>query len=440
MAKIYSAKAELTVLRGLFHKDRAVVGTLLSSVDESYFYREEAREVFSYIKEAVSEEGAAPKFKLALEDPGLTKDAREYLRDSPDTIQGLDDANKSIKILRKFRKMRGLHEIAHDIDGNLNGSKVDADKMIEAASDRLTELRQTKTLEDTFLHFGKNNNSMDFVRNLIYDEEEDAIIPTGIRAFDDTNLGFMRGSLVIIGGNSGAGKSQMASALAVNMAEMGYRVLLVPLEMSKKEMTARILANICRVDSLKIFGKKLSAEGKDKVMARYKRWVKKTKAKGGRYTIYKPDSDVTITEAYAAISSYDVDVVIIDYISLLAGTDGDDQWKQLGAVARVGKINAELNHRVNILLSQVDDGGKIRYSQTVKEHASNAWVFVADKDSKEQGILKVEQIKSRNQVGYPFTVKIDYAHSTVSDVDQDYQESAGSSAESAVNLADIASD
>lgn len=439
MAKIFSPKAEMTLLRGLFHSDRVIVGTLLSSVDDSYFYREEAKEIFAYVKDAVSEEGSTPKYKLVLEDPGLTKDAREYLRDSPAIISTLDDANKSIRILRKFRKMRGLHEVAHDIDGHLNGTRIDADKLIEKVSDRLTELRQTKSLDDTFLHFGKNNNSMDFVRDLIYSEEEDAIIPTGIRAFDDTNLGFMRGSLVIIGGNSGSGKSQMASALAVNMAEMGYRVLLVPLEMSKKEMTARILANICRVDSLKIFGKKLSPEARDKVMARYKRWVRKTKAKGGRYTIYKPDSDVTITEAYAAISSYDADVTIIDYISLLAGTDGDDQWRQLGTVARVAKINAELNHRVNILLAQVDDGGKIRYSQTVKEHASNAWVFVADKDSKEQGILKIEQIKSRNQVGYPFTVKIDYAHSTVSDVDHDYQPTNGASVHTA-EAANIAAD
>lgn len=422
MARIFSPKAELTVLRGLLHSDRAVVGTILSSVDESYFYREESKEIYNHVREAISEEGTSPKLKILLEDPGISKDAREFLRDAPDSIESTSDATKAVRILRKFRKMRGLHEIMHEINTGLDGDKVDPDKLLEKLSEKLVETRQTKSQDEAFLHFGKNNNSMEFVRDLIYEGSAEEIIPTGIKAFDDTNLGFIRGSLVIIGGNSGAGKSHVATALCMNMAEMGYRVLLVPLEMNKKEMTARILANACKVDSLKINGNQLNTESKDRLMAGYVKWVKRIKKKGGRFTIFKPDSDLTIEEAYAAISSYQCDVVVIDYVTLLKGTDGPDQWKDLGKVARIAKINAELNNRVNILLSQVDDTGKIRYSQTVKEHASNAWIFVADKDSKEQGILKIEQIKSRNQVAYPFTIKIEYKYSSIGDVDQDYVE------------------
>lgn len=422
MARIFSPKAELTVLRGLMNKDRAIVGTILSSIDESYFHRDESKEIYNHVRTAISEEGEAPKIKILLEDPGVSKDAREFLRDAPETIETTADAIKAVRLLRKYRKIRGLHEMMHTINQGLDEDKVDEDRLSEKLSEKLVQINQTKSQDEAFLHFGKNNNSMEFVRELIYEGSDAEIIPTGIKAFDDTNLGFMRGSLVIIGGNSGAGKSHVATALAMNMAENGYRVLLVPLEMNKKEMTARILANACKVDSLKINGNQLNTEGKDKLMSGYVKWVKRIKKKGGRFTIYKPDSDVTIEEAYAAISSYQCDVVIIDYVTLLKGTDGPDQWKDLGKVARIAKINAELNNRVNILLSQVDDTGKIRYSQTVKEHASNAWIFVADKDSKEQGILKIEQIKSRNQVAYPFTIKIEYKYSTIGDVDQDYVE------------------
>lgn len=422
MARIFSPKAELTVLRGMLHSDRTVVGTILSSIDESYFYREESKEIYNHVRQSISEEGVSPKLKILLEDPGVSKDAREFLRDAPDSIESATDAAKAVRILRKFRKMRGLHEIMHDINTELDGDKIDPDKLLEKLGEKMVEVRQTKSQDNAFLHFGTSNNSMEFVRELIYEGSDAEIIPTGIKAFDDTNLGFMRGSLVIIGGNSGAGKSHVATALCMNMAEMGYRVLLVPLEMNKKEMTARILANACKVDSLKINGNQLSTEGKDKLMEGYKKWVRRIKKKGGRFTIFKPDSDLTIEEAYAAISTYQCDVVVIDYVTLLKGTDGPDQWKDLGKVARIAKINAELNNRVNILLSQVDDTGKIRYSQTVKEHASNAWIFVADKDSKEQGILKIEQIKSRNQVAYPFTIKIEYKYSTIGDVDQDYVE------------------
>ena len=40
MAKIVSVKAELNVLRGLCHPDRAVSGSIIASTDESYFFNE----------------------------------------------------------------------------------------------------------------------------------------------------------------------------------------------------------------------------------------------------------------------------------------------------------------------------------------------------------------------------------------------------------------
>ncbi len=424
-SKIYSVKAELTVLRGMFHRNKEVVGTLLTSVDESYFYREEAQEVYDLIRKNMSEEGEVPKYKILIEDPALSPEAREYLRESQATISDPKDAKKAVKVLNKYRMRRGLHSVAHAIEESLEKNKSDfkhLHQLLDDTSDALVNIRATKSNKDAFLHFGKNNNSLDFVKDFIYAEEEDDMIPTGIKSYDEINGGFFRSSLVLLGGNSGAGKSHVAVALAIAMASMGYKVLLVPLEMSKKEMTGRIIANIAKIDSLKLLRKTTSKEDKERAYAKYRKWVKKTKAKGGRLTIYKPDADLTIEEVYAAISSYNIDVSIIDYVSLLAGVGGDDQWRELGNAARYGKINAELTNRVNILLCQVSDEGRLKYSQTMREHASNMWTFVADKDTKEQGILKVEQPKSRNQVHFPFTLKIDYQYSRVYDVDTEHQE------------------
>jgi replicative DNA helicase len=438
-SKIYSVKAELTVLRGMFHKDKSVVGTISSSVDESYFYREEAQEVYDHIRKSISEDGEVPKYKILLEDPALSPEAREYLRESQSTIADAKDAKKAVKVLNKYRMRRGLHSIAHNIENGLN-SRSNLAQLMDDTADALTNVRATKSSQDAFLHFGKNNNTSEFVKDFIYAEEEDDMIPTGIKSYDEINGGFFRGSLVLLGGNSGAGKSHVAVALAVAMASMGYKVLLVPLEMSKKEMTARIIANIAKIDSLKLLRKTTSKEDKEKAYAKYRKWVKKMKAKGGRLTIFKPDADLTIEEVYAAISSYNVDVSIIDYISLLSGVGGDDQWRELGNAARYGKINAELTHRVNILLAQVSDDGRLKYSQTMREHASNMWTFVADKDTKEQGILKVEQPKSRNQVHFPFTLKIDYQYSRVYDVDTDHQEPDDKNKTELKNLASASPD
>ena len=136
--------------------------------------------------------------------------------------------------------------------------------------------------------------------------------------------------------------------------------------------------------------------------------------------MWKPKEDVTIEDTFAAVASLDADVVIVDYISLLAGTDGDDSWQQLGAIARLGKINAEATNRVNILLCQVNDDGKVRYARAISEHSSNSWVWTAKKEEREKpiGRIKVEQPKARNSKSFPFEVGFDWAHMDVVDVSE----------------------
>src|SRR6202012_1881085 len=97
-----------------------------------------------------------------------------------------------------------------------------------------------------------------------------------------------RGSLVTIGANSGGGKSTLPNAMAINMANMGYKVLLVPLEMSKTEMTGGTMANVTKTNLTKILLQRLATGEKELVYKKYRRWVTRVKAKGGRYTIFKP--------------------------------------------------------------------------------------------------------------------------------------------------------
>lgn len=404
-------------MRGMFHKDAAIVGTILSSVDESYFYRDEAQEIYQYVRKSMSEEGSVPRYRLVLDEPSLSKDARSYLRESEQRISDVLDAKRAVRVLGKYRKARGLHEIAHRIDNELQGNKVDVDSLLNEIREAFAQVSASKSNKSSMVRFGTGGNAKEFIRDLFYGEDNDQYIPTGIEAYDSVNMGFPRGGLVVIGGASGAGKSHMATAIGIHQATIGYRVCVVPLEMNYREMSARAMANVTGSDSMAIGGRKLAEAEKERAWRRYAKWEKQIRKNGGSFVLWKPDQDLDIEELFASISSENFDVVIVDYISLLKGTDGDDQWRQLSKVARVAKINAELNNRVNILLAQVDQDGKIRYSQGIKEHASVAWSFAPNREEKELGLLKVEQIKSRNQVAYPFTVRMDYAHSRVEAVD-----------------------
>lgn len=419
MTKIVSPKAELTVLRGLCSKDLKVSGTLVSGVDESYFHSEESVELYQAILRHIGETGRSPTYKLLIEDPDLSEEARDHMRDSQPLITTPEEAKKAVRILNKYRQARGLVEVSNTIALEMKKSKVDTDAVLQKVAEQLNIVRAKKTSEDAFLHFGKNNNSLKIIDDILYGDQQEELIPTGFNGFDKESGGFARGSLVTIASNSGGGKSVCSSQLLKNMAERGYKVLLVPLEMSKWQMTARIMANVANFDLGPIIQKRLTESEAALIDKKMKRWLKKVKKRGGRYTIFKPTEDLTIEEIYASISAFGCDVVIIDYVSLLKGMDDDDQWRRLGAAARYGKINAENMNRVNILVCQLSDEGKIRYSRAITEHSSNSWVWQADRETKEGGLLRFEQPKSRNSESFPFSIRADYKRMRMWDAEID---------------------
>ncbi|QRE00282.1 DNA helicase [Burkholderia phage BCSR5] len=418
--KIVSVKAELNVLRGLLTKDKKISGTVLSRIDESYFFSDTSKEIYHAVKTHMAEHGEAPTYKIVLADPDLGKEAKTLLKQSEKVVESVEDAKKVVKILNKYRQRREFHSMVEYGVRTLDQPKIDMDKVLDQMAGRVTQIRTKKATGNEFLHFGKNNNSKDMVQQILYGSKEHTLIPTGIKPFDDVAGGFARGAMVTIAAGSGAGKSVMASAMAVNMASMGYKVLLVPLEMSKEEMTCRIMANVCGIDVTKLLRQELTEQEKQFIDRKFTKWLKKVKKKGGRYTLFKPEEDMSIEDLYAATAAYEYDVSIVDYVSLLGGIDGgDDQWKKLGAVGRFAKIDAENRNRVNILLAQLSEDGKIRYSRALTEHSNNSWTWNVDAEAKETGIVRIEQPKSRNSRSFPFFVKMHYATMSVENIDQD---------------------
>lgn len=389
MAKIVSVKSELQVLRGLCHPDRKVSGSILAATDESYFYNDQSKEIYNIIRNKIRETGVPPTYRNLINDPELSDSARDFFRQSTADVQSKEDAKKAVEILNKYRQIRCLYEMCVETSNRIEAGKLNIDATIDFASDMVNKARASRKVDIETLKFGKGNNASALVKDILYGENKDDLIPTGYKVFDEVNGGFPRGGLVTIGGSTGAGKSIMAVDLAVKQASMGYRVVIVPLEMTQRELTARIIANVTGTDALLVTqNHKMSQQEKDVTNKKMTAWMKKTAKANGSVFIYEPDRDITIEEIYAEIASYDPDVVIIDYISLLAGADSDDQWRQLGKMARLAKINAKNTNRVNILLCQVDQEGKIRYARSIAEHCVTGDTLI-DTD---KGLIRIDSL------------------------------------------------
>lgn len=417
--KIVSPKAELTVLQSLTSRDLKISGTVLSMIDESYFYEPLSKEIYQYIKNAMAESPEPPKPRQILADPELSAEAKEFFKSVKTQTTSVEEAVRNVNLLNKYRRTRIIYDLSAKIGQAFNsGIKLNIDSLVTECAEYIVNAQSSKSSVDAFLHLGSNDNAKELLHELIYSEDKADIIKTGFTAFDKVSGGFDRGGLVTIGAPSGCGKSTVSTQLAINFAQQGYKVVLVPLEMSKKEMGNRILANIGNTELSKIRQHKLDEREKVLLTKRQKRWRKQVFKEGGRLTIFKPETDLDIDEVYAAVSGLKCDVVIVDYISLLKGIDDENQWLRLGTIARKAKINAEVTNRVNIMVCQVSDEGKIRYSGAIKEHSNSAWVWTPNEEEKKSGLIRVEQIKSRNSEPFPFSLKIIWNKMQVESVEE----------------------
>lgn len=403
--KLVSTSSELMALRNICGKNQLVAGTLLSGLDGSYFHNEFTKEVYDLIVHENKKTGELPKWSHVQEDPNLSEKTRKKLKEAnTEKYRSVEEARRALEVLNKYRQLRGCFNISEQIVTSLRKDKVSVDKLLDKMAEEISSLRQNRAVENDVLVFGKGNNSTQFVKDMLVADKLD-YLPTGFSTFDDENGGIGFGNLFVLGGSTGGGKSTLAAQLGINWADLGEDVTIVPLEMSKKEMTARLMANAAGIDVRKILFGKMSEEEKKKYWRAYKRFVKGKKKVGGTFRVFKPNSDMSIEEIFASIYPFGSRVVIIDYISLLKGVDGDDAWQKLGAVARYCKIYAEAHNMIVVLLAQVSDEGVIRYARSIAEHANYAWKFVATKATREHEIINIEQLKARNGRMFDFTLR-----------------------------------
>lgn len=395
---------------------------MLSRLGSDYFHTDEGKEAFERINQLFEKKGEPPSFKLLCGDVALSDDTKEFLRNADGYAKSTRQANEVVDSLNEYRKTRLYYSLAKRLLTHLEQPRIDSEKLESMTSRTMSKVQLRRAGEAEIIHMGKDSNIRKMLEEILYNEDTSQCIPTGFTTFDKVNGGMFRGSLVTIGGTSGGGKSIVANQLNINQATMGYKTSLVPLEMSSQEMISRTMSSVTGYSSIDIFLKRLASGERDEIYKRMCRQDKKIAAAGGRYTVFKPKEDLSIEELLASIHSLNADVTYIDYIGLLAGADGDDQWRKLGQIARFGKIYAENHNKVLVLLAQINEEGKLRYSQAIKEHSSLAWTFVATKESKEKGYLNIEMLKSRNQVQKPFTLGIDYSRMHVYDLKPEDQE------------------
>lgn len=234
-------------------------------------------------------------------------------------------------------------------------------------------------------------------------------VPTGFIDLDRLTGGMQRSDLVILAARPSIGKTSLALNIGANAA-LKYKatVGLFSLEMSKGQLAARLLGTESGVDSSRLRSGRLS-ETESRRLALAHGVLSEA-------PIFVDDTPgISIMElrskARRLHSNTNVDLIIVDYLQLIAGSRTDNRVQEISEISRSLKSLARELHVPVLALSQLSRAvesrtthvpmlSDLRDSGTIEQDA-DVVIFIYredqyNKESEKKGIVELHVAKHRN--------------------------------------------
>jgi replicative DNA helicase len=157
-------------------------------------------------------------------------------------------------------------------------------------------------------------------------------ISTGYKSFDLKIGGFKRGDLVILAARPSMGKTAMALNFAQNVAKKWRNVAVFSLEMSKEQLTDRLIAAAMGVDSWKLAKGQLSEDDFSKMgdaletLSKSKIYLDDSPAGEGLLSIKSKARRLKMESG--------LDLIIIDYLQLMSSGNNMNRVQEVSDISR----------------------------------------------------------------------------------------------------------
>lgn len=390
---------------------------LMSLLKPEHFKSATAAEAFNRIRTLLNKRGVVVDWASLTEDGTLADETRGSLKQLKEEVT-LDDHKVAtlFESLDRYRQTRSLIKLYNNMGDMLDSDDFDVEEASKELFEQFADIRSSRGgVKITTI--GTGDNAADDVRKIISGE---AIrhIPTGFRTYDDVNAGLILAQYMMIAATTGGGKSALLKTLARNMALQGAKVAFIPLEMKNLGVLARNLAEESGIVMNKFLDpkKRMTQQDRDDVWHGYKLLSKDMKETGGKMSFIEFEEDISIQDLLLYLRPLGYNVIIIDYVGLLEGADGDDQAKALSRITRYCVRWTALNDALVIGAAQLSQDGLVRYSRAMTEHAANLWQWIYTPANAETKTVHITQPKSRNQEPFDFHLHFDPATMTVRDL------------------------
>jgi replicative DNA helicase len=349
-------EAEESILSSILIDSNSLID-IIEILSPEDFYRTAHQKIFAAITELFSKSEAIDLVTVSnhLKEKGNLDGVggSSYLAKLIDTVPLAVNIEHYARIIRDKSSLRRLIEKANLIVTRCFEDRGEVDEVINFAEKSIYEIAESKIKKSFFSVSDLINGNIDSLEERQGSGTTLTGVPTGFTRLDQLTSGLQGSDLIILAARPAMGKTSLALNMARNAAvDANVPVAVFSLEMSKEQLSMRLLTAEARIDSSRLRGGFFNDDD----------WTRLTNAAGvlEQAPIYIDDSaDVTPMDIRAKCrrlkSDKGLGLVIIDYIQLMRGSKANERRDlEVSEISRSLKILAkELNVPV-VALSQLN--------------------------------------------------------------------------------------
>ena len=335
-------EAEAAVL-GSMLLEREAIGRAIEIIDESVFYKESNRIIYSVVTKLYDHNKAIDMITLVeeLKKQGLLEDAGglSYITALAGSIPTAANIEYYAKIVKEKAILRNLISTSQKVISASYESSSNVDALLDKAEKMIFEISSKKieskivTLKDVI------KDSIETIDNLYQRKEHVTGLATGFHEFDIMTAGLQKSDLIVVAGRPSMGKSALVTCMAEHIGVIEKKpIAFFSLEMSKEQLVQRLLCSHARVDYHKVRTGFLSQSD----------WPRLVNAAGklSETPVYIDDTPgISVLELRAKArrlkAKHDISLVVLDYLQLMQGPQNiENRQQEISEISRALKALA----------------------------------------------------------------------------------------------------
>ncbi len=346
----HSIESEMCLLASMM-LDKEIIGDIIPLVERESFFQADHQVLFELLVRLYDQNQAIDALlvreelqkRQLLEEIGGTEYLAQILNSVPSSAHGKHYAG----IVREKALLRQLIAASNDVLRDAYAPHEQADLVLDKAEKRIFEIAQKKV--------GSHAYSLEHVLHEVFEmitERGQRGLETGFFELDEMLNGLQNGELIIIAARPSMGKTALAMNIVEHVAANNQLPCAVfSMEMSRQQLTQRLLCSRGKIDSQKL--------RKGTISSADFHCLTETVAALSKAPVWVDDSPgLTILELRAKARRLalkeGIKLIMIDYLQLMDNPGVDSRQQQISEISRgIKSVARELNIPV-VCLSQLN--------------------------------------------------------------------------------------